>query len=54
LKPGAALFFETGGGEQPDEIAGIAAREAPSLLLEKISRDHMEITRFMLWRKLSK
>ena len=54
LKPGAALFFETGGREQPDEITEIAAREAPSLSLEKISRDHMEIARFMLWRKLSK
>lgn len=54
LKPGAALFFETGGGKQPGEIAEIAAREAPSLSLEKILRDHREITRFMLWRKLPK
>jgi release factor glutamine methyltransferase len=54
LKPGAALFFETGGFEQPGEIAEIAAREAPSLSLEKISRDHVEIERFMLWRKLAK
>jgi hypothetical protein len=54
LKPGAALFFETGGGEQPDKIAGIAEREAPSLLLEKILQDHREIARFILWRKFSK
>jgi release factor glutamine methyltransferase len=54
LKPGAALFFETGGGGQPDEIADISAREAPSLSLEKISMDHREIARFMLWRKLPK
>jgi release factor glutamine methyltransferase len=54
LRPGAALFFETGGGEQPGEIAEIAAREATSLSLEKISRDHREIARFMLWRKLPK
>jgi release factor glutamine methyltransferase len=54
LKPGAALFFETGGGEQPSEIAEIAAHEAPSLSLEKISRDQREIARFMLWRKLFK
>ena len=54
LKPGAALFFETGGRDQPDEIAEIAARETPSLTLEKVIKDHMVITRFMLWRKLSK
>jgi release factor glutamine methyltransferase len=54
LKPGAVLSFETGGGEQPGEIVEIAAREAPSLSLEKILRDHREIARFILWRKLSK
>lgn len=54
LKPGAALFFETGGGAQPGEIAEIAAREAPSLRLEEILKDHRKIARFMLWRKLSK
>jgi release factor glutamine methyltransferase len=54
LKPWAALFLETGGGEQPGEIAAIAAREAPSLSLEKVLRDLREISRFMLWRKLSK
>jgi release factor glutamine methyltransferase len=53
LKPGAALFFETGGGEQPGEIAEIAARAAPSLALEKVLKDHREIARFMLWRKFS-
>jgi release factor glutamine methyltransferase len=54
LKPGASLFFETGGGGQPDEIAETAAREAPSLRLEKVFKDHRGIMRFMLWRKLSK
>jgi release factor glutamine methyltransferase len=54
LKHGAALFFETGGGDQPGEIAEIAAREAPSLTLEKILKDQREIARFMLWRKSSK
>ena len=54
LKPGAALFFETGGGEQPGEIARIAAYEAPSLALEKVFKDQREIARFMLWRKISK
>ncbi|MDR3165195.1 MAG: peptide chain release factor N(5)-glutamine methyltransferase [Synergistaceae bacterium] len=54
LKPGAPLFFETGGGGQVGEVAEIAAREAPSLRLEKVLKDHREITRFMLWRKLLK
>jgi release factor glutamine methyltransferase len=54
LKPGAALFFETGGGGQPGKIAEIAVREAPSLTLEKILKDQWEIERFMLWRKLFK
>jgi release factor glutamine methyltransferase len=52
MNPGALLLFETGGGEQINDILAIHSSSPHDIEFIKDFPDHREIRRFMLWRKL--
>ncbi|GHV28089.1 release factor glutamine methyltransferase [Synergistales bacterium] len=52
MKDGAVLIMETGGGEQPDETARMAAVGSSLRFIKKIP-DHRNIDRFVVYAKMN-